>query len=328
MKKQILITLSAITISSNVLADYKITLNNQKLNVPEQLEQYYDIQEIDAGYYYNAILTTSGKVLRFGGNNFNELDGSLPENESFVDISAGAYHIAALRNDGRVFSAGRDSHGQVSNTPTNRYFTKIATGNNHTIGIMNNGALYGWGWNGHGQLNLPSGTNFVDVGASGATSWARRSNGEVIIFGYAQNEANLNNLVPNGYYKNLIVTILSDNAVKHNSDNSFSVYGNNSSDNILNDTPTGIKFKKISCSRYSCTGLKEDNKTFVTWGDDYYNLKNLPPHDSNVVDFVTGQGHLFIWYEDGYLQGFGRDDFNQSSLIDKNVLKIEPDTQE
>lgn len=325
MKKQLLVFLTTLTLTLNATAEYRITFNNQQIKVPEQGEQYYEIQKIDAGYYYNAILTKSGKVIRFGGDSLGEFDSTLPENETFVNISAGGYHIAALRSDGRVFSAGRDTEGQVSNTPTNKYFSQIATGNNHTIGIMTNGALYGWGWNGHGQLNLPSGTNFVDVGASGATSWARRSNGEVIIFGYADNEANLNNLFPNGYYKDLIITFLSDNAIKHNSDNSFSIYGNNSSDNILNDAPTGTKFSKISCSRYSCTGLKEDNKTFVVWGEDNYNLKNLPLYDSNVTDFVTGQGHLFIWYEDGHIQGHGRDDKGQSSLITNEILKIESD---
>lgn len=82
-----------------------------------------------------------------------------------VDIAAGGAHSLAILSDGRLFSWGDNSNGQLGNGTTDNKNTpieieldegvkpvKIACGFNHSLAIGDNGCLYAWGANYDGQL--------------------------------------------------------------------------------------------------------------------------------------------------------------------------------
>lgn len=76
-------------------------------------------------------------------------------------ISAGAAHSAAIDSDGKLWSWGANTLGQLGNgtTSNNRVpvligegFTQVSAGSNHTLAIKPDGTLWAWGSNTYGQL--------------------------------------------------------------------------------------------------------------------------------------------------------------------------------
>jgi E3 ubiquitin-protein ligase HERC3 len=91
--------------------------------------------------------------------------------DSFVQVSAGSSHCAALTKDGKLVTWGLASSGELGhqNTPievafpkrvrylngmTNKIITKVACGSNHTLAITEEGELFSCGRGRHGQLGL------------------------------------------------------------------------------------------------------------------------------------------------------------------------------
>jgi len=76
-------------------------------------------------------------------------------------ISAGGYHSLILKNDGSLYSVGRNNYGQLGDGTTTQRTTpvkimdsvsSIATGGYHSLILKNDDSLYGVGSNGFGQL--------------------------------------------------------------------------------------------------------------------------------------------------------------------------------
>lgn len=76
-------------------------------------------------------------------------------------VSAGGYHILALRTDGALYAWGTGSSGQLGTGGTSTYYSPvyimanvkaISGGFNHSAAVTNDGKLYTWGDNTYGQL--------------------------------------------------------------------------------------------------------------------------------------------------------------------------------
>lgn len=86
----------------------------------------------------------------------------LPEGEKFVFAAAGAFHSLFLAASGKVYSAGRNNHGQLGHSgsglipeqvmlPEGVHAMHIAAGYAHSL-ILTHGELYAFGMNTQGQL--------------------------------------------------------------------------------------------------------------------------------------------------------------------------------
>ncbi|MFC1855338.1 MopE-related protein [Thermodesulfobacteriota bacterium] len=88
-------------------------------------------------------------------------------------IAAGYNHtVAALKNNGGVWTWGENNHGQFGNdtmtssnvpvqtrTLNSGNVAAISSGHSHTIALINNGYMWTWGYNGKGQLGDGTNTN-------------------------------------------------------------------------------------------------------------------------------------------------------------------------
>ena len=82
------------------------------------------IKQIACGYYHTCIITVEEMVYTFGRNDYGQLGlgirtirGSsqvtLLDDYSIIDITCGCYHSVAMSRTGKVFTFGRNNHGQL-----------------------------------------------------------------------------------------------------------------------------------------------------------------------------------------------------------------------
>ncbi|VDN02914.1 unnamed protein product [Thelazia callipaeda] len=124
---------------------------------------------------FTMVLTASGALYAWGKNNDGQLGNfrnkddnnpsEVPNIHSVVNVGCGDSHTIALTYEGRVFSCGSDSFGQLGCGQPSRshnsmrgitemlgsQVTRIACGRCHTI-VVANGKMYTFGLNSSGQL--------------------------------------------------------------------------------------------------------------------------------------------------------------------------------
>ena len=141
--------------------------------------------------------STGGTMWAWGLNNNGQLgqknliNSSVPKqvgtDATWVAVSAGKYHVLALKADGTLWAWGRNSEGQLGDTTllgrqepvkvggTDKTNTAVwiafAAGGTHSLGIQKDGTLWTWGDNTNGQLgNATSGSTPVSTPAKIGTA--------------------------------------------------------------------------------------------------------------------------------------------------------------
>ena len=105
----------------------------------------------------------------------------LPEDFTYLQVSAGGDHSLALGSDGNVYAWGNNDHGQLGNgTTTERHapvrvktpdrstypdlpedftYLQVSAGALHSLALGSDGNVYAWGDNGNGKLGNGTTTN-------------------------------------------------------------------------------------------------------------------------------------------------------------------------
>jgi len=146
---------------------------------PVQTSGISDMTAVAAGLYHSLALKSDGTVSAWGFNGSGQLgngtaaeSASLPTTvsqvsgfENIIAVAAGAEHSVALKDNGTVWTWGKNDKGQlgkegialskepvwVSGISDVKF---IAAGAYHTIALTNNGTLWAWGWNEYKQLGI------------------------------------------------------------------------------------------------------------------------------------------------------------------------------
>lgn len=158
-----------------------------------------------AGHNSAAAIRTDGALFTWGYNGNGGLgDGTSVDKSSpvqigtnswsMVSIGGGAYYVGglsmhAIRSDGKLFSWGRNTSGQLGLGDTTNRSSPVQVGTStwnsvsdgyagFTLAIKNDNLLFGWGNNTYGQLGINrSGTNYSAPVQIGYSKWSLISAG-------------------------------------------------------------------------------------------------------------------------------------------------------
>jgi alpha-tubulin suppressor-like RCC1 family protein len=201
-----------------------------------------NITSVTGGDFHSFAIDNNGNVYGTGSNEAGQLGfGNHNDHNTFakvssldgkniIAISAGEDHSIALDSNGKVYTAGVSSRGQLGLGDTKYYnrFTEVSSlegkniiaitaGNSHSLAVDSGGKVYVAGYNEHGQLGLGdsgygtnrynftevlslNGKNIIAVAAGADHSLALGSDGKVYATGY--NHYGELGLGDNGYMTN------------------------------------------------------------------------------------------------------------------------------
>lgn len=94
-------------------------------------------------------------------------------------VAAGGNHTVGLKDNGRVFAVGDNSHGQC-NVGSWKGITQVAAGYAHTVGLRSDGTVVAVGDNQEGQCNVAGWTNITQVDPGMWHTVGLKSDGTVV----------------------------------------------------------------------------------------------------------------------------------------------------
>ncbi len=230
--------------------------------------------------------------------------------EDVVDVSAGAAHALVIKSDGRLWTFGSNSHGQLGHAiednnsgsspqidpiivSGNDTWLQVSAGSDHSLAIQANNSLWGWGDNGSNQVN----SNLIQ------TSYSTP------------------NMIDNGSW--LAVSAGNDYSLALKSDNTLWAWGANGSGQLGNNSTTNIAtlaqigsatWLSIAAASSHSAAIKSDN-TLWTWGNNSNgqlgnnsNIDSLVPMQIGTDTWskvVTGAYHSMAIRADGTLWAWG-----------------------
>ncbi len=197
---------------------------NPQKNRPIPLALGIEWIDVAAGNLFSLGIRKDGTLRAWGSDLYGQLgDGGSNTNQhwpvqigtatNWVKVSAGVYHVLALRADGTLWSWGNNTHGQLGHGPSQPHrnspkqvgtatnWVAISAGGYHSFGIQDDGSLWAWGLGGSGQLGLGntstkpsptrvgSATDWVAIAAAGVVQSDRshslglRANGTIWAWG-------------------------------------------------------------------------------------------------------------------------------------------------
>ncbi len=237
---------------------------------------------VAAGCIHTTALRANDTLWTWGNNDYGQLgNGSgtggaeyvpqlIESNASWKVVSAGWYHIAALRADGALWTWGNNSDGQLGNgtfvpvtnfpsgisTPqpiaSNTTWKAVSAGGGHTVAIREDGTLWAWGGTlGSGAFtttNTPqpiaSNMTWQAVSSGGGHTIAIRENGTLWTWGY----------------------------------NGAGQLGNGTVDNLSNPQPIlpGMIWRTVSAGATHSLAIRDDG-TLWSWGDNSFGQLGILP---------------------------------------------------
>jgi alpha-tubulin suppressor-like RCC1 family protein len=285
-------------------------------------------KQVSAGSAHCAAIKTDGTLWTWGYGNIGRLGNATTTNRStpvttfaggtnWKQVSAGAFHTAAIKTDGTLWTWGYGADGQLGNAATTNASTPVTTfagGTNwkqvsgigyHIAAIKTDGTLWTWGNGSLGQLGNAATTNRSTpvTTFAGGTNWKQVSG--------------------SGYHTAAIKT---DGTLWTWGNGTFGELGN-STVLTTRSTPVttfagGTNWKQVSVGSYLTAAIKTDG-TLWTWGFGLFaQLGNAATTNRStpVTTFaggtnwkqVSGGGaHIAAIKTDGTLWAWGNGDFGQ-----------------
>ena len=248
-----------------------------------------------------------GDTLVSWGNDTNGQVSDTPTTHDFVQVTGGAYHSIALRDDGSLVSWGWDSYGQVTNTPTGNDFTQVAAGYGHCVALKLDGSLVSWGDDTYLQVtNTPTGNDFTQVATGWYHSGALKSDGSLVSWGDDFRFQVSNTPTTNDFVQ---VTGGGYHSIALRDDGSLVSWGSDFYGEVAN-TPTGNDFTQVASGYGHGVALRSDG-SLASWGYDLQLQVSNTPTGNDFTQVVAGSVHGAALRSDGSLVSWGNDSESQ-----------------
>ncbi|MEV4253707.1 Ig-like domain repeat protein, partial [Spirillospora sp. NPDC049652] len=159
------------------------TTESRTVPVEVHLPQGVTVKQVSAGYMFSLALTTDGRVLAWGYNNYGKLGNgtttdsrtpvqvALPSDLTIKQVAAGDNHGLALTTSSRVWGWGLNQFGELGTNPLfnnlpvqvpmpgGDTLTQIAAGDRNSMAVTSDGRVLAWGQNNAGKLGDGTTTN-------------------------------------------------------------------------------------------------------------------------------------------------------------------------
>lgn len=230
-----------------------------------------DIIAVDSGLVYTVGLRSDGTVLvsmnAWPSNVeyedlylFAELSMIVSEWEDIVAVSAGGYHIVALKADGTVLTAGENSKGQCDVSKW-KNITAISAGWEHTLGLKKDGTVVATGDNAFGQCDVSKWKGITQISTQMSYSVGLKKDGTVVSAGSYYTDESEKNLNPVANWKNIVsVTASPDNIYGLKSDGTLVMYSPRT-------LPAEWKDLVAFSADYHLLGMKKDGTILAHGGN-------------------------------------------------------------
>jgi hypothetical protein len=158
------------------------TITNSNVPVSVSMPAGTTVTAVAAGAHHNVAVTSTGKVLTWGRNDFGQLGNGtntasnvpvsvlLPAGTTVTAVAGGGAHSVAVISTGQVLAWGNNLTGHLGNgtntdsnvpvsvsLPAGTTVTAIAAGLAHSLAVTSAGQVLAWGFNSFGELG--NGTN-------------------------------------------------------------------------------------------------------------------------------------------------------------------------
>lgn len=130
------------------------------------------VRDVAVGDRHSVLLTDCGKILAIRHTEVSVMLTPVKMHTVAKAVACGKDYVLILSFDGRVFTYGNGSRGQLGHGDTDSResptlvealdgirIISIASGGWHAAAVSDIGDLYIWGWNESGQLGLPCAAN-------------------------------------------------------------------------------------------------------------------------------------------------------------------------
>jgi alpha-tubulin suppressor-like RCC1 family protein len=289
---------------------------------------------VACGAYHTAAIKTDGTLWTWGNNGSGQLgDNTITHRSSpiqtitlgtnWTSVSLGYYHSAALKNNGTLWTWGRNSEGQLGDNKLNfapspiqtiaagNTWSTISIGNSFAAAIKNDGTLWLWGSNYSGQLGNNSiiNTNSPVQTLSAGNNWS-------------------------------VISLSANHAAAIKTDGTLWLWGSNFQGQLGDNTVVnksspvqtfsgGTTWSKVACGTNSTAAIKTDG-TLWTWGwnfvgqlgDNNFSSKSTPAQtvaSGTTWSLISGGGiHYVATKTDGTLWVWGHGGFGQIGNNDTN----------
>lgn len=262
-----------------------------------------------------------GEIVAVGWSDGGRLDvPDLPPGTSYVDMSAGFSHSAAVRSDGQIVAWGVDEYDKLNPPPLpdGVTYTAVAAEGTSTLAVRSDGQIVPFAEVFAPSMNIPpapNGTRYLDVGLSNFAAAALRSDGQVVAWGQAGNDLlDVPALPPGTTYVALDVGPL--HALALRSDGQVVAWGSNGFGQAdVPALPAGVTYTAVSAGSHHSLAVRSDG-TAVGFGNNVDGRTDPPalPDGLTYVDVAASQATSLYLRSDGSVVASGSNNHGQANL--------------